>query len=391
MSHRRCALCRRISANEVIMSSTIYYKGTLKDSSSAEELYNAVLSRSSAMNCRIVRESDSFYIEFTEGSSEPLLFQLKDRKINWFCKWNNPGNPDEYYRIFDLFLAIKPFFKSLRIDDDEGAWQEYLLKSKPCKIHLRRLSTPAELSLLARELHSAHDDFSGFLKSGMRFIPYSNAVYALIAQDFLRIFKAGTVNDLDKHRILKLANRLRAAEDEPFTRDNFAFMFPYMLLQIWIACCLTYKNEGRVYRLSDELRGLRTNKLAAEFGILSVFLNIHSGTVNYKHAEMTRFAREYIYTGPKSGERSIQAKAALTRLIKEYIAGNNIDTTSKELFFIPMTDTFKDACETIFAGGDNSAPDLHQEDIVQSLEVLVSILDYLGFRYVGPEEPGNRK
>jgi hypothetical protein len=364
------------------MSSTIYYKGTLKDSSSTGELYEAALRQSAVMNCKIVREEDSFYIEFSEGASEPLLFRFNNRKISWFCKWDNPGNPDEYYRIFDLFIAVKPLFKSLCVDDDEGAWHDYMQKSKPCKIRMRELSGPTELGLLERDYCASDYDFSGFMIPGMRFIPYSDAVYCVIARDFLRIFKARRVQDLDRDLLLKLANKLRA-DDEPFTHDNFAFMFPYMLLQIWIGCCLAYKVEGRVYRLPDEVRGLKTNKLAAEFGLLSVFLNIHSGTVNYKHAEMKRFAAAHLYTGPKSPAYSARAKSELTKLIRDYIAENDIDIMSKEPVLIPVTGAFKEAIDTIFT--DQPELETKREDIRQSLKALVSILDYLGFQYVGVE------
>ena len=368
------------------MSSTIYYKGTLKDSSSVEEIYDTVLRQSAEMNCKIVREDDSFYIDFTEGKSEPLMFRLNDRKINWFCNWNNPGNPDEYYRIFDLFMAIKPFFKSLRIDDDEGAWHNYQLKSRPCKIHLRELSGPAETGLLELDFDAAKYDFSEYMKPGMLFLPYSDAVYCVIARDFLQIFKAVTVSDLDKDCILALANRLLSEEDEPFSHESFEFQFPYILLLIWISHCLTYGSKGRVCQLSDEVRGLKTNMLAAEFGLLSVFLNIHSGTVNYKHAEMKRFAGEHINTGPKSDEFSAYARAALSKIIRDYVIQNNIDTTSKDPVLIPVTGAFKEAYDAIFTAENKSAPDIKPEDIRQSLQALVSILDYLGFKYVGVED-----
>lgn len=368
------------------MSSTIYYKGTLKDNRGVEELYDAVLRQSSGMNCNIVKEEDSFYIEFAEGMSEPLLFKLSDRKINWFCKWHNPGNPDEYYKIFDLFIAIKPFFKSLRIDDDEGAWQEYLVRSKPCKIDLRALSGPSETHLLDRDFTVSDYDVSAFMKPGMRFLPYSNAVYCVIVQDFMRVFKAQSIEALDKDHILERANRLKSEEDDPFTHENFAFKFPFILLLIWIGHCLTYGGKGRVHQLSDEIRGLKMNKLTAQFGILSVFLNIHSDTVNAKHAEMKRFAADYIDIGPKSEEFSAHAKTELAKIIKDYVAKNSIDTTSKEPVIIPMTGEFQEAYDSILADEYNHALASKRENIGQSLEVLVSILDYLGFKYVGVEE-----
>ncbi|NLA87100.1 MAG: hypothetical protein GX847_07445 [Clostridiales bacterium] len=367
------------------MSSTIYYKGTLKDSSSIDDLYDAVLRQSAGMNCRIVREEDSFYFEFTEGTSEPLVFRIQNGKINWFCKWDNPGSPEEYYKIFDLFMAIKPFFKSLRIDDDEGAWREYQLKMKPCKIRLRELSGTMETCLLKRDFNTARYDLSEFMKPGMTLLPYSDAVYCVIAQDFLKILKADSVAELDRDRIIELANRVQIEEDGPFTPESFEFRFPFMLILIWIGHCLTYGSKGRVYQLSDETWGLKTNKLAAEFGLLSVFLNIHCGTVNYKHAEMKRFAADHVYTGPKSGEFSDQARQALSKLIRDYVIQNNIDTTAKEPVLIPVTGNFKEAYEAIFAAENKPVPEVKPGDIRQSLQALVSILDYLGFKYVGAE------
>jgi hypothetical protein len=364
------------------MSSTIYYKGALKDGGSVNAVYDTVVRQSAGLNCKIVREADSFYIEFSEGTSEPLMFRFRDGRLNWFCKWDNPGNPDEYYRIFDLFLAVKPFFKSLRVDDDEGAWREYQLKLRPCRIRLRELSGPAELGLLERDFDAAKYDLSRFLKPGLMFLPYSEAVYCVIARDFLKIFKADTAAALDRGRILKLANKLRT-DGEPFTRENFAFMFPFILLQVWIGCCLAYKVEGRVYRLADEVRGLKTNKLAAEFGLLSEFLNIHSGTVNYKHAEIKRFAAEHVNTGLRSAEYGKAAKAALTELIRDYVVTNNIDTASGGPVLIPLSGAFKEAYDVIIGSIPALAP--KPEDARQSLRVLVSMLDYLGFKYVGVE------
>lgn len=367
------------------MSSTIYYKGTLKDTRCAEDLYEAVRRQSATLNCKIVRSGNDFYIEFAGGASEPLLFRLNDGKVNWFFKWHNPANPDEYFRIFDLFIAIKPLFKSLRIDDDEGVWQEYLLKSTPCKIHLRQLSGPAELSLLEKNFKASDYDLTRFMMPGMMFLPYSNIVYCVIARDFLRIFNTDSVTALDKDRILNLANKLRI-DDQLFTHENFAFMFPYMLVQIWIGCCLAYKIEGRVCGLPDAVRGLKTNRLAAEFGLLSTFLNIHSGTVNYKHAEIKRFAaRHMMNTAPKLADNSKQAKAALTKLFRSYITENNIDTQSGGPVLIPLTGSFKDAFEAI-TDSCKPAPGIRTDEAKQSLEELVSILDYLGFKYIGPDE-----
>lgn len=368
------------------MSSTIYYKGTLKECSTFEDLYEVVCRQSTDLHCKIVKEEDAFYLEFAEGQSEPLLFRLNNGKINWFCKWNNPGNPDEYYKIFDLFISIKPLFKSLRVDDDEGAWNEYLLNSKPCKIHLRELLGPAENALLERDFIFSKYDLSELMKPGMRFFPYSNAVYCVIAQDFMRVVKADSTKTLDKNHILELVNRLQIEEKGQFSLENFAFQFPYILLMIWVGYCLTYGRKGRVCQLSDEVRGLKINRLAAEFGILSIFLNIHSGTVNSKHAEMKRFAADYIYTGPKSNEYSARAKAELAKIIKDYIKKNNIDTTLTESLFIPVSGEFKAAYDSIIAGLYSSAPNTQAEEFRRSLEVLVSLLDYLGFRYVGPEE-----
>lgn len=367
------------------MSSTIYYKGTLKDNVAVEALYEAVVESAAELNCKIVREEDTFYLEFTDGTSEPLMFKLDNRKINWFCKWNNPANPEEYFKIFDLFIAIRPLFKTLRIDDDEGAWQDYFERSRPCKINLRELSGPIEHSLLERDFTFSKYDLSDFLKPGMRFIPYSKVVYCVIAQDLLTVLDADTVEELDMDKMIELANKVQFEEMGPFSRENFAFEFPYILMLIWIGYCLTYGRRGRVCQLSNDVWGLKTNKLAAQAGILSEFLNIHSSTVNSKHTELKRFAKKYIYTGPPSECVSAEAKAQLTQVIKAYVAQNDIDTNSNEPVLIPLTGEIKEAYEAILANISTDMTDLITEDAGQSLQVLVSILDYLGFKYVGAE------
>ncbi len=100
---------------------------------------------------------------------------------------------------------------------------------------------------------------------------------------------------------------------------------------------------------------------------------------------MKRFAAGHINTGASSTECSAQVKAALTELIRDYVMTNNIDTTSEGPVLIPLTGDFKEAYDAILAAGSMPAPDTQPEDIRQSLRVLVSILDYLGFKYVGVE------
>jgi len=154
----------------------------------------------------------------------------------------------------------------------------------------------------------------------------------LIVQDFIKILQIKRKDDFNPEAIVAFTNKLGFADDHLGKAHirNFEVTFSKMMLQIWISYAFEYKNQGIVSQLSNEIRGLKSSKLAALFGVLSIFLNCHSGVVNEKHAEMKKIAAKYYPVGG--------------------------------------------AGEVMVRGNENT-----------QLEFFVSMMDYLDFKYVGVE------
>jgi len=115
-----------------MMSCTIFYKGALKEKYSQLDVLHVVTQHVRHMNAEITQSDPSIIIHFLHGKSEPLVLDFKSKSVDGFCKWNGES-PEEFYGIFDLFLDLKPLFRSLRIEDDGGLWHEYTLQKGHAK------------------------------------------------------------------------------------------------------------------------------------------------------------------------------------------------------------------------------------------------------------------
>jgi hypothetical protein len=113
----------RIGENK--MSCTIYYNGRLKEENDVKYAVSKIKEYSKAFDCKVEEYDNGIIIYFLKGASEPLDFNFENGEVDAFCKWNNEKNPDEFYRILDLFIKISPLFVNLEIEDDEAIWEEY--------------------------------------------------------------------------------------------------------------------------------------------------------------------------------------------------------------------------------------------------------------------------
>jgi len=283
------------------MSCTIYYTGTLKESKSPEDVFGAISNHMQNINANLKQSANLVVINFLQGNSETLVFDFDKNKINGFWKWNG-NDPEEFYKIFDMFIEIKPLFKSLKIDDDEGLWNEYVIQKQPCKIKLRPLSSD-EMKFLDRikenEINPAND-IEKLVMAKSNLSPFYKSLLRIIVQDFIKIMKIESVDDFNPHAIVDLTNELNFMGADSVKEESkyFDFHFHYILIKIWISYAFEYKKLGVVKELAEDIRGLITSKEAALWGITSIFLNSHSGGAsNSKEAEMRKFAKKYYKTG----------------------------------------------------------------------------------------------
>ena len=353
------------------MNCSIYYNGTLKDDYNQNDIFNIINKYSHNFDAEIEFTNDYIIIDFFQGHSESLIIHFVNKTINNFFKWKG-DNLNEIYKIFDLFIQLKPLFKFLEIEDDEGLWNEYLNQKSNCKIKLRPLSSE-EAFLLTRVNNNKFkplDHIEQFLiiKSGFKPISlkemnppshinynnysllndnlirngskqsnsiscnklYNHSILRIIIQDFIKIMNISNFHDFNPQSIVDLVNVLKFNGESGLVEDviNFDFRFHNMLLKIWISYSFKYKNVGIIRNLQNNIRGLLSSKEAALYSIESIFLNKHTGSViNSKEAEIRKFVKKYYKTGAL-GEVMV------------------IDKPEKEL------------------------------------EIFISIMDYLGLRYI---------
>lgn len=313
------------------MSCTVFYRGKLKNEYTFNDMSCIVQKHAESFDCRFYVNENSIKIEFINGKNEPLLIALEDGVLDGFCKWNGE-NEEEYYKILDMFIALKPLFKAYHIEDDLGIWHTYLIQNKPCKIKKRTISSKQEHKLLQR----VNDNMkNGYSETEMKLFnliytyrgtgPYSENICHFMIQDIIKLSGVTTLNPEEFGLIIKVTKGTSGFN------EYLSFLNPdyklNMIMIIWISYCLSYKNKGIVRELSSDIHGLQSSKLAALFGILSNFLNSHSGIINSKHAEINKFVAHNI--------------------------------SNQNLF-------------TLCQIGDGGKTEI---------ELLISILDYLGFRY----------
>lgn len=283
------------------MSCTIFYKGKLKSEYNFKDMVSIVQKHARILECILHIKENAVEIRFYNEKSDPLILSLKDNKIDGFCKWNG-DNEEEYYKILDMFIDLEPLFKSYRIGDDFGIWNNYSVQNKSCKIVKRCICTDQEQKLLQRIIDNSQKEYSDIeikllnimYKHG-EVIPFSKNICLLIVQDFIELFDIKSLSSEKRSEIIKVANEISGFNNYLyFTEENFTVEFIYMVIAIWINYCLSYKNKGVVRDLSNEIRGLESSKLAALFGITSNFLNCHSGIINSKHAEIDKFIAKSI-------------------------------------------------------------------------------------------------
>lgn len=280
------------------MSCTISYHGTLKNSITPEAVFNCIPALTERLDCHLYRESGAMTVFFNKGTSEPLVFEFVNNKMNGFCKWNGE-TVEEIYSIFDIFLRIRPLFKSLKVEDDEGIWHSYLVRDKPCRIKLRLPESDSELQLLQRMLMNQTtppDELEAFILTKSRLRPFHLSFLRAIIQDFIKIMDYHKKEDFHPETILMCADAVGCNMYPHVIEhlENFEFVFSKYLLLIWFSYAFIYKNNDVVYKIPEETYGFKTSKRAALFGTLSLFLNCHSGGAdNTKEAEMRKLVEKH--------------------------------------------------------------------------------------------------
>ncbi len=77
---------------EVNMSDTIFYRGKLKKTCSINDIYEKCLSAIKKTGptknwiCTFDEQNQRVVVDFNDGESENMIFEIEDRMLNGFCK-----------------------------------------------------------------------------------------------------------------------------------------------------------------------------------------------------------------------------------------------------------------------------------------------------------------
>ncbi|KOA20033.1 hypothetical protein CLHOM_15980 [Clostridium homopropionicum DSM 5847] len=194
------------------MGCTIFYKGKLKSEYTFNDIVSIVQKHAETFECLLNIKENIVEIKFCNDKSEPLVLGLEDTKIDGFCKWNGDIE-EEYYKILDMFIELKPLFKPFRIEDDFGIWENYLVQNKPCKIIKRSICTEQEQKLLQRIINNTEKGYSDIEMEVLDIMyrhtevaPFSKNICRLIVQDFIELFDIKSLSSEKHSQIIKAAN-----------------------------------------------------------------------------------------------------------------------------------------------------------------------------------------
>ncbi|MCL2512290.1 MAG: hypothetical protein FWF08_00190 [Oscillospiraceae bacterium] len=283
------------------MAWTIFYYGKLKDKISVGEVCDFITDFAERnFDAQISRDDFGIFLDFDKGTSETLCFVFSDKKIDAFCKWNGEDEA-EFYKIFDLFIELRPFFKYLHITDDFDEWTQYNMRNQPCKIILREINSDIEKQLLLRMERNMLIPLSmfeiKFLSYRGRF-PSNIKLYRIVMQDFVKIMDYKLLADFNEQILIDYFKNLNFSKnlDDFFARirlDIFRFRFLDMMMFIWLNYAFTYKNLGLVADIEKISRDLNSSVCAAMSGLPPIFMNGPISVEGAKHVEMAKLAAKY--------------------------------------------------------------------------------------------------
>lgn len=284
------------------MSCTLFYKGSLKAHVNLDCVMEIIQNQARNMDVSVIQANNDICIHFRNGQSEPLVFKFNSGQVSGFCKWNGT-EINEYYKILDLFVELRPVFRLLSVYDDAGIGDTYVAQKKSCRIKLCPLPVDGEL-LLKRVQKNNFDSptkVETYImdRTGLR--PPHKSLLRVIVQDFIQIMNIRGKEDFNPHAVMEVIRRINFMgydRESELTMRSFEFYFSTYLLEIWIGHTFYYKNAGVVKDLPITTSGMKTSSIAGVYGIKSIFLNRHAGgATNSKEAQMVLFAKQYYETG----------------------------------------------------------------------------------------------
>jgi hypothetical protein len=308
----------------------LHYKGNLKQDTDINLLFTEIAELVKGINCTTDVTGENMVIDFITRKGLTLIFNFNKRKIDGVFSWKGI-NEDELNKVFDLFIAIKPYFKSLSVHDTYDLFNHYKLIKIGCKISVKKLESKSELEFCNRakryKYKNLNDDEKNLLCIFGEKI-YSDRLFVLMLQDLIKICGLPEFEKRVKAMTLKIMEQIPTFMK--FMYAPFHIERIYSMVFLWINYTMSYKGKGLVYKLTGNEKGLAGSLEAAVFALPANLFGVSTLAVNPKHVLIDNFFNQ------------------------QYKFEERWDLSSSN-------------------------------DGLKETTVLLSVLDYLGFEYVGAE------
>lgn len=250
------------------MGHTVYYKGKLKEPDNITAFIETATSKAKECGWAVMELTDDIPgIGFELPDSEPLMFMVKNGKIDDFTKYIGTDNK-VVTNICDILWTLKPFFKRLEVNDDYGVWDEYVLTLTSKKYPPFRELTAIEKAELERNF-DLPDDYELPFLTPRRASSAKNVLMKMICKDIGTGSKAEMLDSMDE-RLRGFYSDLTKSIDEQiidyqqyensdvhvrlFKSYQMEYDFNYMV-QNWMLKKLTNKKGAQIiynpYKRSD--------------------------------------------------------------------------------------------------------------------------------------------
>lgn len=271
------------------MECVIHYTGSLKKDTDIDFIYEKIKTQLETIPCSINVVNGEMSIEFDTKKSNPLKFRFDKRKMDEKFQWDT-YNKDILYAIFDLFTALKPYFRSLDIDDTDDQFNHYLLSKKECKVHYTKAESKSELELIKRAAKYKYNKLSDEEKNLLSEFGeniFSDRVFVLVMQDLFQLCDAPGFEKKVKKKVSEIIRQIPQYMDFMYAPSKVEFL--YNMVFLWLNYSMSYNGLGMVHQLSGKEKGLASSLAAAVFALSSSYFGIYSAIANEKHRQINIF------------------------------------------------------------------------------------------------------
>ncbi len=269
------------------MSYSIFYKGTLNPSSDRGELLHTVAAHASQYKW-IVQSSADGNIVIEIPDCEPLVFFFNDGQVDKWVKCFAQGASAniEIEKIFDLLWGVKPLFKALDVQDDDGLWDAYVARRSPEKMIFLRELKDSEVAELKRDFDLPREQTSIF-----RMTKTKAVLMWMICKDM----NPNLQNPLQKQEVLKCVDPraiVAGPPDEPIEKQEEYVQF-IAVVESWILSKLTDEAGAPL----PFKKGAINSCTYFSWVMAEIIFGFGGGILGSEHSKLHRFVESILQQG----------------------------------------------------------------------------------------------